>query len=202
MRTKFDLKKRELEICELIAEGLSNEQIAKLLFLTEGTVKNYVTSIYEKTGISNRAQLAATYVIEYAHVVTDFSDSPESMDPSVQNCPKLRLIGSSYLPDAIHLRLNGQPYTIGRFDVSAGKKQCDFEFDKATKAVSRRHAAIECASGGVSDGNNGALTVVDLNSSAGTFVNGYRITPGKPHPIQHGDRISFGTMGAEYVLET
>lgn len=48
---------REKEICTLLAEGLSNSQIAKTLFISEGTVKNYISSIYDKTGIHDRAKL-------------------------------------------------------------------------------------------------------------------------------------------------
>lgn len=48
---------REKEICTLLAEGLSNSQIAEALFISEGTVKNYISSIYDKTGIHDRAKL-------------------------------------------------------------------------------------------------------------------------------------------------
>lgn len=48
---------REQEICTLLAKGLTNKQIAETLFISEGTVKNYISSIYEKTGIHDRAKL-------------------------------------------------------------------------------------------------------------------------------------------------
>lgn len=48
---------REEEICTLLAKGLTNRQIADTLFISEGTVKNYISSIYEKTGIHDRAKL-------------------------------------------------------------------------------------------------------------------------------------------------
>lgn len=48
---------REKEICSLLAQGLTNKQIAETLFISEGTVKNYISSIYEKTGIHDRAKL-------------------------------------------------------------------------------------------------------------------------------------------------
>lgn len=48
---------REKEICTLLAKGLTNRQIADTLFISEGTVKNYISSIYEKTGIHDRAKL-------------------------------------------------------------------------------------------------------------------------------------------------
>lgn len=54
--------KRELEVIELVAKGLSNKQIAKHLFLTEGTVKNYISSILDKEDISHRTALAVYYL--------------------------------------------------------------------------------------------------------------------------------------------
>lgn len=53
-----DMTERELEICRLLAEGCTNADIASLLYLTEGTVKNYVSKIYDKTDIRDRAALA------------------------------------------------------------------------------------------------------------------------------------------------
>lgn len=48
---------REKEICTLLSEGLTNKQIAETLYISEGTVKNYISSIYDKTGIHDRAKL-------------------------------------------------------------------------------------------------------------------------------------------------
>lgn len=48
---------REKEICTLLAQGLTNKQIAESLYISEGTVKNYISSIYDKTGIHDRAKL-------------------------------------------------------------------------------------------------------------------------------------------------
>lgn len=55
-----ELTKRELEICSMISEGYTNAQIASFLYISEGTVKNYISSIYDKTDIHDRAQLAIT----------------------------------------------------------------------------------------------------------------------------------------------
>lgn len=51
------LTRREEEICTLLAQGLTNRQIADALYISEGTVKNYISSIYDKTGIHDRAKL-------------------------------------------------------------------------------------------------------------------------------------------------
>ena len=40
-----------------MAEGLSNKQIAQKLYISEGTVKNYISAIYDKTGIHDRVKL-------------------------------------------------------------------------------------------------------------------------------------------------
>lgn len=52
-----DMTEREKEICSLMAEGLTNRQIAERLYISEGTVKNYISSIYDKTGIHDRVKL-------------------------------------------------------------------------------------------------------------------------------------------------
>ena len=44
----YDISRRELEIIRLIADGLSNKEIASQLFLSEGTVRNYLSSILDK----------------------------------------------------------------------------------------------------------------------------------------------------------
>ena len=55
------LTARELEIAALIAEGLSNAQIAGKLFLADGTVRNHVSTILEKAGLEHRTQIAVKY---------------------------------------------------------------------------------------------------------------------------------------------
>lgn len=52
-----DMTEREKEICTLLAKGLNNRQIADELYISEGTVKNYISSIYDKTGIHDRSKL-------------------------------------------------------------------------------------------------------------------------------------------------
>lgn len=50
------LKKKEIEILRLIAEGLSNDEIAKKLFITTGTAKWYINNIFSKLGVNKRTQ--------------------------------------------------------------------------------------------------------------------------------------------------
>ena len=53
---------RELDIIKAVAEGLSNKEIASKLFISEGTVKNYITNILSKEGLSHRTALAVYYL--------------------------------------------------------------------------------------------------------------------------------------------
>ena len=52
-----ELTGREKDICTLMVEGLTNRQIADRLYISEGTVKNYISNIYDKTGIHDRVKL-------------------------------------------------------------------------------------------------------------------------------------------------
>jgi DNA-binding NarL/FixJ family response regulator len=58
----WDLTPRELEVLQLVTEGLSNAEISARLFIVEGTVKNHLHNILEKLHLENRLQ-AATYAI-------------------------------------------------------------------------------------------------------------------------------------------
>lgn len=55
------ITEKELQMIELIADGLSNKEIAEELFLSEGTVRNYLSTILEKLELRDRTQLAIFY---------------------------------------------------------------------------------------------------------------------------------------------
>lgn len=62
-----ELSERELEVLKLIAQGFSNADVAEKLFLTKGTVRNYVSAILSKLEVSDRTQ-AAVLAIKYGLV--------------------------------------------------------------------------------------------------------------------------------------
>ncbi len=60
-----NLSQQEKHVLLLVSEGRTNREIAKALFLGEGTVRNYVSSILSKLGVSNRYE-AAAYAVEHS----------------------------------------------------------------------------------------------------------------------------------------
>lgn len=58
----YELTDREKDIVRLIAKGLSNKEIAGEVYLSEGTVKNHITSILSKMDLKHRTQIAIKYL--------------------------------------------------------------------------------------------------------------------------------------------
>jgi DNA-binding NarL/FixJ family response regulator len=57
----YGITEKEHEIINKIADGLSNKEIAELLYLGEGTVRNNISSILEKLNLRDRTQIAIFY---------------------------------------------------------------------------------------------------------------------------------------------
>lgn len=68
------LSDREKEIAGLIERGLSNRQIASSLYLSEGTVKNYISEIYAKIGVKDRGKA----ILEIKKYMEQYMDNNES----------------------------------------------------------------------------------------------------------------------------
>jgi DNA-binding NarL/FixJ family response regulator len=58
------LTQQEMHVLQLVAEGKTNREISEALFLGEGTVRNYVSSILAKLNVSNRTE-AAAYAVSH-----------------------------------------------------------------------------------------------------------------------------------------
>ena len=59
--SKYGITQKELEVITLIAEGLSNKEIANTLFLSEGTIRNTLSNILQKLNLRDRTQVAIFY---------------------------------------------------------------------------------------------------------------------------------------------
>lgn len=95
------LTPREREVAQLVSDGLSNSDVARSLRLSIHTVKNYLFSVFDKTGVSNRAELMLYLLSKNAqpqlpippptsrHLGTDLDRrSREASVPSVSNAIK------------------------------------------------------------------------------------------------------------------
>lgn len=58
----YDINEREKSVIELVAKGMNNKEIADRLYLSEGTVRNYISVILEKLKLRDRTQLAVFYL--------------------------------------------------------------------------------------------------------------------------------------------
>ena len=59
--SSYGLTQQEIEIVENVAKGLTNKEIAEALFLSEGTVRNYISTVLSKLGLRDRTNLAIFY---------------------------------------------------------------------------------------------------------------------------------------------
>lgn len=70
------LTRRELEILRLVAEGLTNEEIGKKIFISEKTVKTHLTNIFDKLKVNNRFKAALMIMGHSIHA--DFAPAPRA----------------------------------------------------------------------------------------------------------------------------
>lgn len=72
------LSRREEEVMRLVADGMANREVARLLKLSEHTVKNYLFRIFDKLGISNRVELVL-YAVSTARTVKAADSDEKSL---------------------------------------------------------------------------------------------------------------------------
>ena len=60
--SKYEFTDREKDVIKALSEGLSNKEISKTLFISEGTIRNYITVILDKTGLEHRTAIAVNYL--------------------------------------------------------------------------------------------------------------------------------------------
>lgn len=73
---RFHLSPREGQLVVLLSQGLKNKEIAEVLGITEGTVKVYLSKLYEKVGAKDRFELALFGLKNYGQGRLDFSREP------------------------------------------------------------------------------------------------------------------------------
>ena len=69
-----DLTDQELQVLSFVSQGKTNKEIAEVLHLSEGTIRNYVSNVLGKLGLTNRAE-ATAYAVR--HNLDDFLNFPE-----------------------------------------------------------------------------------------------------------------------------
>ncbi|MCL2249069.1 MAG: FHA domain-containing protein [Oscillospiraceae bacterium] len=137
--------------------------------------------------------IIAEKTIDHPQEQITIIDITESI-PFMLQKTRFKCVGKSELPQLIDVEIGeGDIFSIGRYDAALGKPQSTFEFDKKTKAVSRRHAVIERDIEG--------YKLIDLCSRAGTFIDGQKLPPNTPYQLAIGTRVSFGNFGADYVWD-
>lgn len=81
--------------------------------------------------------------------------------------------------------------TKDRFSIGRQPEMVDYALEKC-KSISRIHAEIQCS--------EGVYTLIDKNSSNGTFINGDRVVSGKAHEIKNNDKIMFANAEFEFII--
>lgn len=77
-----ELSFREKQVVELVRQAMANKEIAYRLHLAEGTIKEYLNRIFNKTGVSNRTELAVWAMSEYIKQQGEkHNDEPRPQNP-------------------------------------------------------------------------------------------------------------------------
>jgi hypothetical protein len=91
---------------------------------------------------------------------------------------------------------SGQEWTLGRL-ASGQAVVPDIDltaYNAYEQGVSRLHAALRLDA-------QGRLSITDMGSSNGTRVNGIKILPNTPHPLQHGDIVALGKLVFQVLIQ-
>ena len=68
IQERYHMTEREVMVAKLICQGFSNEEVAKNLDITYGTVKAHIRNIYRKTGVHNKIAMLLKFISEIAKI--------------------------------------------------------------------------------------------------------------------------------------
>src|SRR6185312_12565852 len=85
-RVRDRLTPKEMQIVELIVEGCKNKEIAERLGTKEQVIKNYLRSIYDKTGVSDRLELAL-FTIHHRILTDAAAEVGSKLEAEMQQAP-------------------------------------------------------------------------------------------------------------------
>jgi len=125
----------------------------------------------------------------------DLDESGATSGPAPKPDPTARLIEET---SGIAFPLaTEKETTVGRMDPVTGiHPGIDLTTVDPKRSISRRHARIRREEGG------GFSLIEDMGTMNGTFVNGNRLETGRPHPLEPGDSLMFGTVQCRFELDS
>ena len=97
---RVPLTRRERQLVGLLVQGLKNKEIAHAMTLSEGTVKVYLTQLFQKLGVSDRFELA---LFALKNCLADAAREPEPAGTAGDSCPEARPLPASLLPSFVRV---------------------------------------------------------------------------------------------------
>jgi hypothetical protein len=172
----------EAQVADELAAHLLEHARAERLVLTATPRIAFRTD--ERLGLGE-------FGIETRPVEPAAEPEPEPARPSVPAPPRRERAPAPPAPvTRAVLAAEGKRFAVGPAGATVGRsRECEVVLGDAN--VSRRHARLAL-------GADGRWTVEDLGSTNGVHVNGARIAPGTPAPLQPGDRLDIGTVSARF----
>ena len=96
IQRKYLMSPRELEIAKLVCRGLSNNQIASDLTISNGTVKTHLRNIYRKVRVNSKLNMLLNFIVTTSHLASRPQNSPLAIDISKTTLKKADELPYSY----------------------------------------------------------------------------------------------------------
>lgn len=210
------LTRRESEIAALVAEGLTNREIAERLFISERTADGHLEHIREKLGVRNRAQITAWHVARAAGRPVPIGAVGEARVASLRRGAKRRwpvagmvlvLGAAAVLSGLVVLRNGATGAATAVVAGSPGEAGAQGDFRRATAAQLRRPVDVAVGTDGrlyIADFEAGRVRAVDQRGVISTVAGGGS-APLTTAPlaaaaeIGHPSGVAVGPSGSFYV---